>query len=229
MECQRYASSYDIGDTGVTKPKTYNAMQPWKHESKFSFFLDEASHNPPPSDELVGSVEMLTDEPRLVISRIRTSLEAIQPFMVGYDEQTKMVQQLLVFTENLVIAPPGPTRDDQYHTLSYVRSWLAWLPESCLHLRGRDPHIMLAFAQLYMVTLAVNPLFPAIGPGYFTAMRSQAILNINQALIDGMYALTGAHEHNLSRNDLLKLMKEPVDVAVRFAAQKHYGFAIGAL
>jgi hypothetical protein len=194
-------------------------MQPWKDESKFAFFLDEISHNSPPSEHLIQFVVPQPQEPRLVIGRIRTSLEGVQPFLHGYEEESKMIQQLLVFTENLIIAPPGATKDEQLLTLSFVKTWLAWLPESCLHLKGRDPLIMLAFAQLYMLTLAVNPLFPAIGPGYFTAMRSRAILNIYEALNECPEISTG--HQLLKKEDLRRLMKHPVDVAVTFAAEKH--------
>src|SRR6266498_4701558 len=141
-------------------------MQPWKGESRFAFFLDETSHNLPPCEELLRTVGTQPNEPRFVINRIRESLEAVQPYLNSLEEESKVVKQLLVFTENLTIAPPGPTKEDQLNTLSFVRTWLAWLPESCLHLRDGDPLVLLAFAQLYMVTLAVNPLFPAIGPGF---------------------------------------------------------------
>jgi hypothetical protein len=136
-----------------------------------------------------------------------------------------MIQQLLIFTENLTIAPPGPRKDDQLNTLASIRTWLAWLPESCLRLKRRDPLVMLAFAQLYMVTLAVNPLFYAIGPGYFTAMRANAILNINEALLESVKPSSA--DPPLKKEDLQKLMKQPMDVAVGFAAQQHYRMSLG--
>lgn len=158
------------------------AMQEWKYDSEFKDFMDEretysgsSSCAAPVSDP---------DRDHYVLKHVYGCLMRLTPFFVGKEHERKSLNELLGFIQELQSAVPIRNADDQFELLYPLRNWIFFLPLELLRHGKQDPGIMVLFAHFYGVALAVEPLFPAVGPAYFGSMAIGPIEDIHQTLMN---------------------------------------------
>ncbi|MCJ1312151.1 hypothetical protein MMC25_005825 [Agyrium rufum] len=190
------------------------AMSPWSPSSRFQEFVDEVNQNFPTSPSPIDSPTPGIYQLLIEASRISKSLDIARLLLSGREEQLHLLRQLSIFLQNLMIAPPGPTRSEQLRTLYPLRSWMAWFPKSLVHLTKGDPAVLIALAQLNLVIMASEPLFPSVSKVYFTRMRAEKTFSIYAQLLLGGVRESGRGDETFLNSDYVeKVMREPIAVA----------------
>lgn len=108
-----------------------------------------------------------------------SSLQELRKHVGNNPELVRGVKELYNFVQNLRIAPPGVTANDQIQALHPIRYWMPWMPKSVYLMSERQPLVILFCAHYNMVTVGVEPYLPAASNPFAIARRVEFIERID--------------------------------------------------
>jgi len=139
------------------------AMEAWKHESIFgdyinvtlaqSFSLEGRKRTMPGSQERFTSLQNILEQ-----------LQSLRPVCAGLQLELGWVEQLCDYVERLQASEPARTPEEQFNHLYVLRKWLHWVPVQLLQQRPVTAQAVLLTGYFYATALALESLFPDIGP-----------------------------------------------------------------
>ncbi|GAB7355101.1 hypothetical protein MBLNU459_g5682t1 [Dothideomycetes sp. NU459] len=163
-------SSLEAGIRTVT-----NAMDGWRHESLFAEYIVPFLK---PVHEARPHVSH--QERHSILSTVISSLDRLRPFLVGHDTESYWVDQLLSYVQSLIRSHPAQTVVDQFDQLYKLRKWILFVPSLLLEQPVVSGPVTLVLAHLYATALALEPLFPDLGPSFCTAISLEPLEKIIQ-------------------------------------------------
>lgn len=140
-------------------------MNGWSQESLFASFifpfLSDTSQTPRahPSHQ----------ERQNILSTILSSLNRLRPFLIGHEAESYWIDQLFAYVEILTTLPPAQTAVEQFDQLYKLRKWVLFVPSLLLELPVANAPATLVLAHLYATAIALEPLFPNLGPSFCAA------------------------------------------------------------
>jgi hypothetical protein len=203
-------------------------MQTWKNDSQFQDFIGEQSTflTAPPSPAL-GSKRL--SRPRKVdldaLQRTYVELQKVEAHLKGNNEDTKAIMQLMSFVRGIRKVSPIHTTAQRFEMLVPLRAWLLWLPVTFLQQTRMTPSAFVILAHFYTVALAVEPLFPEVGPVYFGSLSLGPIDEIARRLL----SINVSQTSEADLNTLINLMEYPMEVAFQFRARISQSLEIPAM
>lgn len=196
-----------------------SAMEDWKHESEFDEFIDEKIvFSAAPQQPQIEDPE----RDKQVLNHVYSALERLEPYVVGKDEETRGLKDLMNFVQNLQSFVPFRSEEEQFEFIHPLRTWLFFLPIDFLKRVKRDPSVMVLLAHFYGVALAVEPLFPAVGAAHFGSMSLGPVESIHQNLLRQRGTMdSGEFEWSIS------LMEFPLEMVHEFRQRMSWRAAQG--
>jgi hypothetical protein len=156
-------------------------MQPWRHESLFADYI--AEHTPMPNRHFMNPISTaLSPETRNqhlnALTDISASLQRLQPYLNGNDQETKWVDQLKGYLDRLRVSPQPQTPEEQFNQLYALRKWLFWVPISLLAAKRGDINVLVVLAHFYATALALEPMFPDVASVFVADLSLQPLEDI---------------------------------------------------
>jgi hypothetical protein len=145
-----------------------SAMEGWKHESLFADMLEYLPILGGQDTRPLPSIQ----ERQAVLGGIVSALQRLQPFLAGHETESHWISQLLSYVRTLLASPPASTPVEQFDQLYRLRKWVYFVPGLLLERPIVDGPAILVLAHLYAVALAVEPLFPSLGPAFCAAISA---------------------------------------------------------
>lgn len=141
-------------------------MEGWKHESLFADIINIIPslrfEDPRPLPSL--------QERQAVLTSIVSSLQRLQPSLAGHEAESQWIAQLLGYVRTLLGSQPAQTPAEQFDQLYRLRKWVLFVPSVLLERPVVEGPAILVLAHLYATALAVEPLFPSLGPSFCAAI-----------------------------------------------------------
>lgn len=137
-------------------------MEAWKHESLFADILEDLSLLNCKDVQPLPDVE----ERQAVLSGVISGLQRLQPFLAGHETESQWISQLLGYMRTLHASQPAGTSVEQFDQLYRLRKWVHFVPGLLLDRPTVGGPAILVLAHLYATALAVEPLFPSLGPAF---------------------------------------------------------------
>lgn len=184
-------------------------MQDWKDISEFGEYLETTIH----SHEVSRLPQLSPEEMARLLNGIYNSLRQLEPFVCGREEETKGLNDLILFVRTLAAYIPPQSAGDQFELLHPLRSWLFFLPISFSKRAREDKDVMILLAYFYAVALAVEPLFPAVGAAWFGSLAVGPIREIHRSLLQQRQSMDSSEQQ---RCWPITLMNFPLQVARDF-------------
>lgn len=157
-----------------------SAMQEWRHDSEFGEFMEEKRiFSRTPFQPQIEDPE----RDKQVLEHVYEALKGLEPYVSGKAEETRGLNDLMNFIQNLQRYVPIHSAEEQFEFIHPLRAWLFFLPIDFLKRVKRDPSVMILLAHFYGVALAVEPLFPAVGAAYFGTMSVGPVEEIHRNLL----------------------------------------------
>ncbi|KAL1302796.1 hypothetical protein AAFC00_003137 [Neodothiora populina] len=164
--------TYSSLQSGVSSVSS--AMEGWKHESVFADILD---YLPTVGQKDVPPMPNM-QERQAVLGNIITALQRLQPFLAGHETESQWINQLLGYVRTLIASPPPQSAVEEFDQLYRLRKWVYFVPCLLLERPVVDGPAILVLAHLYAIALAVEPLFPFLGPAFCSAISIGALEKI---------------------------------------------------
>lgn len=141
-------------------------MQPFAEKSHFVTLIEEQAVIPDDLQPLPPTSDH-SSEPHLddinAITELIERLGDVKDYVVGYEEETGLIDQILEFALMLRAKVPMTSTEDQFSSSRLLRVALVTIPVALLRRVRRDPLSIVVAAHFYAAALAVQPLFPAMG------------------------------------------------------------------
>ncbi|OCL04102.1 hypothetical protein AOQ84DRAFT_417008 [Glonium stellatum] len=206
----------------VTGTKTViNAMQPWRHESLFSEYIAEQGAIPYQSF-MNPTGSLVTQEARRehlgIIQLIHSSLQRLQPYLVRHDQEGKWVDQLKGYIERLRASSSPQTAEEQFSQLYALRKWLFWVPISLLAARRGDVTVLLVLAHFYATALALEPMFPDVGPAFCANLALSPL----EEIIRIISTLQSTQSYSQPTQAAVLMMDFPRDTASSYQSRREW-------
>lgn len=193
------------------------AMEPWKHESRFGDFIAESSTFPtaPPSPTPDHQPSQPREDDLEAFQRILKQLQKLETFLKQNREDTKPVSQLITFMKGSRKVTSSLPVNQQFDRLRPLRTWLFWLPVASLQQTHGSPSSLLVIAHYYTAALLMERLFPEIGAAYFGSLTIGPVEEIARRVfaLDNSAGLDGA------RQTPLTLMEFPINTVNEFRSR----------
>lgn len=154
-------------------------IQDWKDISEFGEYIEEISH----SHDVSRLPQLSPEEMAWLLNDIYISLRQLEPYVHGREEESKGLNDLILFVRTLAAYIPLQSADEQFELLHPLRSWLFFLPISFSKRAREDKDVIILLAYFYAVALAVEPLFPAVGATWFGSLAVGPIREIHRNLL----------------------------------------------
>lgn len=183
-------------------------MDGWRHESLFAGFiapfLSDTSQEPRshPSHQ----------ERQSILSAVLSSLNRLRPFLIGHESESYWVDQIFSYVEILLTSLPAQTVVEQFDQLYKLRKWVLFVPSLLLELPVASAPATLVLAHLYATALALEPLFPDLGPSFCAAACLEPLEKIIQ-MTDSMQMNQNFGQHAI---EIGNLMQFPQQAAASF-------------
>jgi len=183
------------------------SMQPFQDESEFGEYIEENNF----FHEASGPKQLSPVETARLLNHIFNSLQILEPFVRGRGEESRGLNDLILFVRNQADNILLQSADEQFERLHPLRSWLSFLPISFMKRAREDQDVLILLAHFYSVALAVEPLFPAIGAAWFGSLAVGPIVEIHKNLVQQHQSMTPLEKE---RRWPIHLMEFPLE-AVR--------------
>lgn len=141
-------------------------MEAWKHESLFADVIDWLPHLRIKNVRPLPSIQ----ERQTTLTSIVSALQRLQPFLAGQETESQWISQLLGYIRTLLNTQPAQTPVEQFDQLYRLRKWVLFVPSLLLEKPVVEGPAILVLAHLYATALAIEPLFPSLGPGFCAAI-----------------------------------------------------------
>lgn len=151
-------------------------MEGWKHESSFADILDYIPAMGGKELQPLPSIQ----ERQGVLSAVVTALQRLQPFLAGHETESQWISQLLGYIRTLLGSQPAHTPVEQFDQLYRLRKWIHFVPGLLLERSVVEGPAVLVLAHLYATALALEPLFPSLGPAFCAAISIAPLERIIQ-------------------------------------------------
>lgn len=189
-------------------------MQGLRQESVFSDFINE-------------EVDLEVNYPRRpsvdardrngILQNVIQAVESIRGAVATHEHESYWIGQLLAYLLRLQGSEPAHTADEQFRQLYALRKWLFWMPVALLQQQGGQGPAMLVLAHFYATALALEPLFPDLGP-FFCARFALTPLDIIIGVTNDMQT---KHGYNQSTSmEIASLMQYPRQAAMNFRTRR---------
>lgn len=185
-------------------------MQEIKHQSEFYEYIEENNF----FHEVPRPPQLRPEEMARLLNHIFNSLRILEPFIQGREEESKGLNDLIMFVRTLAAYIPPQFAEEQFELLHPLRMWLCFLPISFLRRAREDRDVMILLAHFYAVALAVEPMFPAVGAAWFGSLAIGPIRAIHKNLVQEHQ---GMEESEKQRRWPIELMEFPLQVIRDFA------------
>ncbi|KYG41605.1 hypothetical protein M433DRAFT_75509, partial [Acidomyces richmondensis BFW] len=189
-----------------------SAMRSWKLESLFTDFIAEEDLFALSFRSHRRKSSVTAAERSNVLQTILYALQRLQGALGGHELELNWVKQLLSYVQQLQNLHPAQTAEEQFNYLYQLRKWLFWVPISLLQRdEGQGPAIM-TLAFFYATSIALEPLFPDLGPTFCSARALpplEAILNVTNAM-------QTKHSADSSSAEIASLMQFPQQTAINY-------------
>jgi len=186
-----------------------NSMQPFKNESEFCEYLEEYNCFHEASVPKLFNLEEAVES----LNHIFNSLGILRHYVEGHEEESRGLNDLILFVRNLADNTMLQSAAEQFERLHPLRSWLFFLPISFLKRAREDQDVLILLAHFYAVALAVEPLFPAVGAAWFGSIAIGPILEIHKNLVQQHQSMTQLEKQ---QRWPIRLMKFPLEVVRDF-------------
>lgn len=184
-------------------------MQPFQDESEFREYLEENNF----FHEAPGPKQLSPEETARLLNHIFNSLRILEPFVQGREEESRGLNDLILFVRNLAGNILLQSAAEQFERLHPLRSWLFFLPIAFLKRAREDQDVLILLAHFYAVALAVEPLFPAVGAAWFGSLAVGPIVEIHKNLVPQHQNMTLPEKQ---RRWPIHLMEFPLEVVRDF-------------
>ncbi|SPN98803.1 probable UPC2 Regulatory protein involved in control of sterol uptake [Cephalotrichum gorgonifer] len=193
------------------------AMDPWKHESKFGDFIAESSTFPtaPPSPTPDHKPHQPSQVDLDVFQETLQQLVKVEVYLKQNKQDTKPIQQLIVFLKGSRKVSPTLSVTQQFERLRPLRTWLFWLPVKALQESGGSANSLLTIAHYYTAALVMERLFPEIGAAYFGSLTLKPVEEIGRQL----YTMSNAASGASGVQTPLALMEFPIQTVSEFRSR----------
>jgi len=151
-------------------------MEAWRHESFFADLLGIIPYMINQEARPLPSAQ----ERHTVLTSIISALQRLQPFLARSESESQWIGQLLGYIRTLLSSPPAQTPTEQFDQLYRLRKWILFVPSLLLNEAVVDGPAILVLAHLYATALAIEPLFPSLGPGFCAAISAGPLEKIIQ-------------------------------------------------
>jgi hypothetical protein len=194
-----------------------DAMDPWKHESQFTDFIEESSTFPtaPPSPAPEHKPSQPRQEDLEAFERTLQQLQRVETYLKPRREDFKSIQQLISFLKGARKVSPTLSVSQQFERLRPLRTWMFYLPVLCLQQTHGSPSTLVIIAHYYTVALVMERLFPEIGAAYFGSMAIGPVEEIARRL----EAMRTAPEPGTDLQAPLALMEFPLETVAEFRSR----------
>src|SRR5512140_2044695 len=192
-------------------------MDPWKHESQFTDFIEESSTFPtaPPSPAPEHKPSQPRQEDLEAFERTLQQLQRVETYLKQKHEDFKSIQQLISFLKGARKVSPTLSVSQQFERLRPLRTWMFYLPVLCLQQTHGSPSTLVVIAHYYTVALVMERLFPEIGAAYFGSMAIGPVEEIARRL----EAMRTAPEPGTDLQVPLALMEFPLETVAEFRSR----------
>ena len=193
------------------------AMDPWKHESQFTDFIEESSTFPtaPPSPTPDHKPCQPHQEDLAAYERTLQQLQRVETYLKQRREDTKDIVKLIGFLKGARKVSPSLSVSQQFERLRPLRTWMFYLPVMCLQQTHGSASTLIIIAHYYTVALVMERLFPEIGAAYFGSMAIGPVEEIARRL----QALSVTAEHDGDLQTPLALMQYPLETVTEFRSR----------
>lgn len=141
-------------------------MEEWKHESLFAELINVLPTLARDDTQSLPS----TQERHAILGDIVSALHRLQPFLAGHEIESQWLDQLMVYIQTLAGSRPAQTPIEQFDQLYRLRKWIIFVPSLFLTRASFEGPSLLLLAHLYAIALALEPLFPNLGPSFCSAI-----------------------------------------------------------
>ncbi|PKS11664.1 hypothetical protein jhhlp_001815, partial [Lomentospora prolificans] len=194
-----------------------DAMEPWKHESKFGDFIAESSTFPtaPPSPTPDHKPNQPSKEDIDAYQRTLQQLQKVEAYLKQGKHDFKSIQQLITFLKGSRKVSPTLSVAHQFERLRPLRTWLFWLPVKYLKDSHGSANSLVTIAHYYTVALLMERLFPEIGAAYFGSLALGPVEEIARRLL----AMTNSGNGSKEAQTPLTLMEFPIETVNEFRSR----------
>lgn len=190
-------------------------MQSWRHESLFTEYIAE--------EDLLATAfrahkrrsSIGPHERASIIQNVLFSLQGLELALVGQELELSWVHHLIAYVQQLQGVDPSQTAEDQFNCMYQLRKWLFWVPVSLLRGQGGQGSALLTVAHFYSTALALEPLFPDLGPSFCSAMALQPL----EAIIGVTDAMQSQHGMNTLSVEIGLVMQYPQSTAMSYRSR----------
>ncbi|KAI1266724.1 hypothetical protein F5Y18DRAFT_416488 [Xylariaceae sp. FL1019] len=191
-----------------------DAMEPFKHESKFTDFINESSTFPtaPPSPQPDRKPKQPHKDDLDAFQRNITQLAKVEAYLKQHKADHQLIQQLAQFLKGARKVSPIQSIEEQFDRLRPLRTWLFWLPVDCLQSIGFSPSSLVVIGHYYTAAMMMERLFPEIGAAYFGSMSIAPLEEIAKRLL----SFTVAGNNDTLFAEHLSLMEYPINTIAEF-------------
>lgn len=189
-------------------------MSAWKHQSLFRDYLTE-------KELFSGTVRPNAHPSRArdeqTIFRLSSALQPFQHYLAPDEESSRLLREILHFIHHLQQYVPIVDPNEQFEKLQPLRDWIFFTPLDMRNRRGLRSLVLLA--HIFGVALAVEPLFPEIGPAWFGTTCVAPVEEIHKTLREYLRTQEGV--------DAVRWMKFPLEMVQHF--RHRMGFQPGSV
>lgn len=147
-------------------------MQSWSDESTLGDLIGQQGISP--SQTFTNESTIVSGESRqehlVILQRIQTTLQRLQPYLASYEQEARWIDQLSGYIQRLRTSNPPQTSEEQFTQLYALRKWLFWVPVTLLSSRKGDIFTLLVLSHFYAVALALEPVFAHIGSPFLASI-----------------------------------------------------------
>jgi hypothetical protein len=195
--------------------KILNTTRSWSQSSAFADCLAE--------EDLVGlsfrahrrRPSISPSERNNILQRAGNSLRSVQYALNGHETERDWITQLLDYVQHLQTLPPAQTPEEQFGQLYYLRKWLFWVPVALLQRSEGQGPAMLAIAHFYATALALEPLYPDLGPSFCSVMALPPL----EAIVQVTDSMQSEQTMNTGPMEVVGLMQFPKQMSLHYRAR----------
>ncbi|RDL36205.1 Uncharacterized protein BP5553_06817 [Venustampulla echinocandica] len=195
-------------------------MRPYKENSCFVNLIEardvvpEALQPlPPTSTESEEPAEEHVDALKELIVR----LHDVKRYIEGHEEEQKLLDQIIGFAMMIESKLPMTSTHEQFESSKMLRMAIITVPPKLLQRVRRDPATIIVAAYFFAATLAVQPLFPAMGAMFFGFMALQPLSELARYLEEQRCDPVAATKYDW--DEAASLMTYAMETVRRFRAR----------
>lgn len=194
-------------------------MQAWKNESAYANMIAE---------NWASATHQFSDSPGFEISpasrrdhlnnleQIYELLRQLQPHISHRDYLKKRLDQLKSYIHSLKTSKAPENAESQFNQLYALRKWLFWVPISVTQSRAKELPAMVLLAYFYAIAIALEPMFPKVGPAFCSDM---ALLPLEEIIRDVSSLRMSERIH---QQPVSVLMEFPRQIATTYRGRRNY-------